>query len=1428
MPSSVLVTLTYRPRHACRRPGRRRAIAGVLALVAAPLGGVATDGAALATLPPPSALVDVNPNATPTPLWGGRLEAIAVDPVNPLTVFAASELGGHWVTTNGALTWEHIDALPMPQATDVAIAPQDSSFVVATGLYEGSQTSRGGTYRSTDGGVTWAKIPGSDPPCSTEAHALNVSLGAGTGNAIPVYVATSCGLSYSPDSGATWTHTDPAGSFSNGLTGYRGIDDVVVRPGAGSNLQVDVCGTQGFFRSEDGGSTWTAPDPNSPTFRDADGAGPLGNAFGPCTIATDPADPNTVFLSNFSNSTASGFCQAQLLESNNAGAAGTWTAMGVTDANCRDPFVETQPSNDGDPTHYDVYFGTSVRLLRQTCDRDNAPTDCLTGAGNWTRWDQNTPHTDPSDVAFDGSVPTGCPMYVGGDFGLMRPTSNGCGVTPTFAMRNVGLHALDSSQFAGMVAPAAMHLYYGTQDNGIFASTDGGATWTNRGPDVYGVNVDRTDNADASVLWRPCFGCGIVRSTPGLTSDIAFTTPPGADVPNNYVATQFGPRSYAFVTPDVAAGPGIDQIWTVYVTTDAGGSWTQFGSALPGDPVPGGGSGPGSHGAIQASGPADSPTFFLGLRVSGQNRIYRLAGPLDTSQPTNNATLTLASTGLDNAFPFGVDPANPNLLYAADLTAQRMMRSTNGGSTWTPDFALSSLVTQNGAKKFVSNALGGQVRGIGFSPFDKTIMVGTRTAGLFASVNDGASWITVRGGEAASFALDFAFDHLRNDVYVGTRGRGVFRIDLPSADLSITKTDAPDPATAGQQVTYTITVSNAGPDAAGGVVVTDTLPVDVHYVTSSLPCVAVPAAAGDIVTCDVGSLDSGQARAFTITTAVDPEAVSARGGPFTAVNTATVASSDSVDPDLTDNTATSTTVVNDLADVVVTKICDPPAARAGEPIHCTVYADNMGPSDARGVVLTDRITSDGSFTISNVNGGVGSTCTPVTAVPGGRQFECNLGTLRAATTSVSGRKTMTYDITATEGQQLDNLAKARSDTPDPDDTSNTSVETLTIESVADLSLVKVGPATATAGENATYVMRAFNNGPSTARNVTIADTLPAGVEVLSVSAIGANCVAGVPGDPLQPATCGFGSLAPGAVTSDMRITVRVLPDTLGTLHNAARVSSDTFDSANGNDLDMVDTTVQAVADVVAGITDSPDPVVAGTPMSYRIQVSNTGPSTARNTAVTNELPGWLTLTGTTVENGEGVCALVNGVPNAVECQVGALDPGEYRVVVVSGLVRSAAPHGATLTGTVAAVSTTADSDAGDNAASATTAVQRVADLAVTLTSDAAVYKPSTTIHYAITLTNLGPSDAKDVVVTQQLPPAKYGYFVSNDDGCTVAGTLLTCPTIAELAAGTTKVYVVNWFVQGSKGTITSTASVSSATSDPVAGNNSSTRSVLRK
>ena len=115
-------------------------------------------------------------------------------------------------------------------------------------------------------------------------------------------------------------------------------------------------------------------------------------------------------------------------------------------------------------------------------------------------------------------------------------------------------------------------------------------------------------------------------------------------------------------------------------------------------------------------------------------------------------------------------------------------------------------------------------------------------------------------------------------------------------------------------------------------------------------------------------------------------------------------------------------------------------------------------------------------------------------------------------------------------------------------------------------------------------------------------------------------------------------------------------------------------------------------------------------------------------------------------------------------------------------------------------------------------------MAIVKISDKLVYKPSTLIAYTISVTNNGPSDAKAVVIKDNLPEAKQALYQSDTGGCTKAGLQLTCQ-MGDMPVGTSKSFNVYVIVKGSRGDISNNAQVSSATTDPVAGNNSSTRVV---
>ncbi len=105
---------------------------------------------------------------------------------------------------------------------------------------------------------------------------------------------------------------------------------------------------------------------------------------------------------------------------------------------------------------------------------------------------------------------------------------------------------------------------------------------------------------------------------------------------------------------------------------------------------------------------------------------------------------------------------------------------------------------------------------------------------------------------------------------------------LPDGDLSIDKSDDPDPAVAGEQLTYSLTVTNDGPDAVPNVRVTDTLPEGTEYVSDDAGCDESPTR---VLTCDLGTLSDDETVEIEIVVAVAADLVHEAGGPTTITNT---------------------------------------------------------------------------------------------------------------------------------------------------------------------------------------------------------------------------------------------------------------------------------------------------------------------------------------------------------------------------------------------------------------------------------------------------------------------------------------------------------------------------------------------------------------
>lgn len=193
-----------------------------------------------------------------------------------------------------------------------------------------------------------------------------------------------------------------------------------------------------------------------------------------------------------------------------------------------------------------------------------------------------------------------------------------------------------------------------------------------------------------------------------------------------------------------------------------------------------------------------------------------------------------------------------------------------------------------------------------------------------------------------------------------------------TADLAVTVSDTPDPVTVGDSVTYSVTVSNGGPDEASDVRLSAVLPADVTLVSAT----PSQGACDTVVNCALGSL--APAGTATVSIVVAANAVGALS------YTLSVSALED-DPVAENDSATATTTVNaavsaDLA-VVVVDSKDP--AKVGERLSYNITVTNGGPDVATGVSLSAVLPAN--VTLVSANAGPGRTCDTV--------VNCDLGNL---------------------------------------------------------------------------------------------------------------------------------------------------------------------------------------------------------------------------------------------------------------------------------------------------------------------------------------------------------------------------------------------------------------------------------------------------
>jgi uncharacterized protein (TIGR03118 family) len=556
----------------------------------------------------------------------------------------------------------------------------------------------------------------------------------------------------------------------------------------------------------------------------------------------------------------------------------------------------------------------------------------------------------------------------------------------------------------------------------------------------------------------------------------------------------------------------------------------------------------------------------------------------------------------------------------------------------------------------------------------------------------------------------------------------------PVADLAVSLS-GPATAIAGNQLTYTLTLSNNGPSDAQAVSLTDTLPAGetLGTVTQTGGTQFNPNNTGNSISLSADTLPAGASATFSILANVNSDVTDG-----TVLNNKATATTSTTDTNSSNDSQTASTTVHVQDDLAVTA-SGPDSAIAGNEITYTVGLSNNGPSDAPSVSLSDTLPAGLTLVSEQQTSGPRFT-------PGGQG---NVAEFSIASLPAGGSASFTIlarvNSSVAEGTTLTNTPSVAPGTTDPNSANNSQAVTTTVHAQADLAVTKTGPTTATAGTDITYTITLNNNGPSDAQGVTLADSLPAGETLLSQrQPTGPTFTLGATGNAISDTLATLPAGASATFTVVAHVGANVPDGTM--LNNTATASTTTTDPTSGNNSQTASTTVHAQADLALTMK-GPTSVIVGNRLTYTLTLTNKGLSDAQAVSLTDKLPSSETFLSQKQTPGSGFTLGHNG--NTIQDTLATLPAGASATFTVVASVSPGAAVGKTITNTATARTSTTESTTANNSASSK--VKALTNLALKQTASATTVKPGGTITYTVTITNLGSAKVTKLHLVDVLP-----------------------------------------------------------------------------
>ena len=582
----------------------------------------------------------------------------------------------------------------------------------------------------------------------------------------------------------------------------------------------------------------------------------------------------------------------------------------------------------------------------------------------------------------------------------------------------------------------------------------------------------------------------------------------------------------------------------------------------------------------------------------------------------------------------------------------------------------------------------------------------------------------------------------------------------------------------GENVTFTITVSNAGPNAATNVELKDYLPVGYQFVNSTSL-----SQTGSILTGSVANLPKDSSKIFTYVAKVLPPVANGTAKDYT--NKTEITKSDQYDPDSKPNTGTEDSqddtdkksVTPQISDLSLIKLASNQQPNVGDTITYTIKVKNAGPVMATNVQVRDllpvglQFISSPDFVLTGTNT---LTSNNILTIPMGIDilltFKAKVLQSGAITNKAQITKSDQFDPNSTPSNGTDN---------NEDDTDGVTIG----GQQADLSLTKtVDNALPNAGDVVTYTIIVTNAGPSTATNVEVKDILPSGLEFVSSTDFTNG------GNTLTASIAQVVVGTPRVLTFKARVLTPtpacLLPTATCYLNKAQITKSDQQDpdsqvntgTEDGqDDTDAASMRIRQADLKLQKLVSNGMPTI-GEEITYSIILTNDGPDPATGVEITDVLPAGLTFLNST--------DFIQSPVGTLKATVNSIADGTARTltfkakVTTSGAIRNEAQITKSNQFDPDSQPNTGTKDGQDDTDGVSIGSQSV-DLSLKKTVSNLKPNIGDIITYTVNVKNSGFSDATNVEVKDYLP---IGLTFVNSTQFQANGTVLTAK-IQKIAVG---------------------------------------------